>query len=576
MKPLSPNTLLQNRYLIVHLIGRGGMGEVYLAIDQRLGSAVALKRTSFSDDALLGSAFEREAKTLARLRHSALPKVSDHFIEDDNQYLIMEFIAGDDLAKRLETLQKPFPLPWVMFWADGLLDALNYLHSNEPPIIHRDIKPQNLKLTEENSIVLLDFGLSKNTLDAVSQFSATTTGSSVVGYTPHYAPLEQVRGTGTNARSDIYSLSATLYQLLTNIIPPDALTRAEAILGEMPDPLQPINESNTEVSPAISEIILKGMEISRDKRFASARQMQAALRDAHSKKPNDASSSMKISSGDSVGFPSQPLLPVNEIYQSQSSGRVSTTPATRIDSASADKNRITQKSTETVKDFPMRITKDAAKASVFATYAPTENHLPNNFHSTETRAPNKFSSDENQTANNENGLPAKQKSSLDNKFIRAAPKNNRGRKSLFVTAGVGSFFLLIATITAAMILLKSPSATDKSATAAMPETAVENTSNNNAAVPTTIIEASAKANVETTSASGNSTISNANSSRETAEKPVEKSIAGDDKLKALQPSPVKINPKPTPQIAASAPKQSIKDAAPKPKAMPTLLPRILP
>ncbi len=89
MKPLAPNTLLQNRYLTVHLIGKGGMGDVYLAIDQRLGSAVALKRTFFSRDEIMGNAFEREARTLARLRHPVLPKVSDHFTEDETQYLIM-------------------------------------------------------------------------------------------------------------------------------------------------------------------------------------------------------------------------------------------------------------------------------------------------------------------------------------------------------------------------------------------------------------------------------------------------------------------------------------------------------
>src|SRR5829696_9764284 len=102
MKSLAPNTLLQNRYLIVHLIGKGGMGEVYLAVDQRLGSAMALKRTFFKDDEMLKAAFEQEAKTLARLRHPVLPKVSDHFTENDVQYLVMEHISGDDLGKRLE------------------------------------------------------------------------------------------------------------------------------------------------------------------------------------------------------------------------------------------------------------------------------------------------------------------------------------------------------------------------------------------------------------------------------------------------------------------------------------------
>ena len=276
MKPLNPNTLLQNRYLIVQLIGKGGMGEVYLAVDQRLGSAIAIKRTYFTEDEMLGNAFEREARTLARLRHPVLTKVSDHFIENENQYLVMEHISGDDLGKRLENGKKPFPINWVLFWADQLLDALHYLHSHEPPIIHRDIKPQNLKLTDENHIILLDFGLAK---DTVGQTKITTTGS-VVGFTPYYAPMEQIRGTGTNARSDIYALSATLYQILTNVVPFDALSRADSLLNGVADPVQPINEINKEVSKQISDIILKGMSVSQEQRFSTAREMQKALRDA--------------------------------------------------------------------------------------------------------------------------------------------------------------------------------------------------------------------------------------------------------------------------------------------------------
>lgn len=289
MKPLAANTLLQNRYLIVHLIGKGGMGDVYLAIDQRLGSAVALKRTFFSGDEIFAEAFEREARTLARLKHGALPKVTDHFIEGEMQFLIMEHIAGEDLAKRLELSQKPFPIEWVMFWADQLLDALNYLHSQEPPVIHRDIKPQNLKLTDDNSVILLDFGLSKNT---VAETRAAATTGSVVGYTPHFAPLEQIRGTGTNPRSDIYSLSATLYQLLTNVVPPETLVRAENILSGKPDPIKPVIEINNQVSQAVSDIILKGMEVSQEKRFATAREMQRNLREAYTQ--NQARDSKQI------------------------------------------------------------------------------------------------------------------------------------------------------------------------------------------------------------------------------------------------------------------------------------------
>src|SRR5687768_1849762 len=279
MKPLAQNTLIQNRYLIVHLIGKGGMGEVYLAVDQRLGSAVALKRTFFAGDEMLSTAFEREARILARMRHPVLPKVSDHFSEGEEQYLVMEHISGDDLAKRLEAAQKPFPLSWVMFWADQLLDALSYLHSHEPPIIHRDIKPQNLKLTDENHVILLDFGLSKNSTGQTKISQSGSTGS-VVGYTPHYAPMEQIRGIGTSPKSDLYSLSATLYQLMTNTIPVDALSRADSMLNGMPDPIKPPTEINPEVPKIVSDVILRAMEVSQEKRFANAREMQRVLRKA--------------------------------------------------------------------------------------------------------------------------------------------------------------------------------------------------------------------------------------------------------------------------------------------------------
>jgi len=304
MKPIAPNTLIQNRYLIVHLIGKGGMGEVYLAVDQRLGSAIALKRTFFSDDVTLGHAFEREARTLARLRHPVLPKVSDHFTEEGTQYLVMEHISGEDISKRLESNQKPFPLSWVLFWADQLLDALNYLHSHEPPIVHRDIKPQNLKLTDENHIILLDFGLSKN---SVGETRVTTAGS-IVGYTPHYAPMEQIRGTGTDARSDIYSLSATLYQILTGNVPPDALTRADSLINGLPDPITPINELNPEVSKAVSDVIIKGMTISQEQRYKTAREMQKALRDAYAQLQTDMSAN-------TVAFNNQGQSEITQLQQ---------------------------------------------------------------------------------------------------------------------------------------------------------------------------------------------------------------------------------------------------------------------
>ncbi len=274
---LAPNTLLQGRYLTLQPIGKGGMGEVYLAIDQRLGSAVALKRTFFTENQTLKQAFEREARILARLRHTALPKVTDTFTEETHQYLVMEYISGDDLGKKLFEYDRPFPVPQVLNWAESLLDALEYLHTHEPPIIHRDIKPQNLKLTEGGQIILLDFGLAKNT---VSQTGQTSNPASVVGYTLAYAPLEQIRGTGTVPKSDIYALSATIYHFLTNINPPDSLLRAAALVDGLPDPLIPLHEINSDILPEVSQIIMQGMALSLDKRLASAREMRRLLQDA--------------------------------------------------------------------------------------------------------------------------------------------------------------------------------------------------------------------------------------------------------------------------------------------------------
>src|SRR5436309_11559701 len=234
---LSSGTILQARYRIIRQLGQGGMGAVYEAVDERLDTTVALKETLFSDEKLRKQ-FEREARLLARLHHQALPRVSDHFNEGDGQFLVMQFIAGVDLFEMLTMRGAPFPQDEVARWADQLCDALDYLHTQDPQIIHRDIKPQNLKLTSRGQIVLLDFGLAKG---SAGQMSVVTSSASIFGYTPNYAPLEQVQGLGTDARSDIYSLAATLYHLMTNVKPPDALSRAAAIVNGQIDPLSPAN-----------------------------------------------------------------------------------------------------------------------------------------------------------------------------------------------------------------------------------------------------------------------------------------------------------------------------------------------
>ncbi|HEX8129509.1 MAG TPA: serine/threonine-protein kinase [Pyrinomonadaceae bacterium] len=271
---IEPGALLQNRYRVVKQIGQGGMGAVYVATDERFHSTVAIKQTFF-DDPMLRKAFEREAHLLNHLRHVSLPRVSDHFVEGEGQFLVMEFIEGDDLAELLQQ-RGAFPLAEVLRWADELLDALDYLHTHEPPIVHRDIKPQNMKLTPRGQIVLLDFGLAKGATTG-TRASAT---ASVFGYSRNYAPLEQIQGTGTDTRSDLYSLGATLYHLLTGFAPIDGLTRASAVINQQPDPLRPAHLAHAQVPESISKILHRAMSLKATLRPATAAEMRASLRQA--------------------------------------------------------------------------------------------------------------------------------------------------------------------------------------------------------------------------------------------------------------------------------------------------------
>jgi serine/threonine protein kinase len=272
---LPNNTLLQGRYQIIEQIGRGGMGAVYKATDIRLRTVVALKQTLVEGEPLR-RAFEREAQLLAALRHSSLPRVSDHFVDPQGQFLVMEYIPGEDLGALLEQQKRPFDVADVLRWADQLLDVLAYLHTHEPPIIHRDIKPQNMKRTAGNNIILLDFGLAKG---SAAQTRATSAGS-IFGYTPHYAPLEQIHGTGTDPRSDLYSLGATLYHLITDQTPIDALSRAGAKVNDLPDPLAPANVVNPNVPAPVAAVLHQAMAQNANQRPPTAAAMRAQLQEA--------------------------------------------------------------------------------------------------------------------------------------------------------------------------------------------------------------------------------------------------------------------------------------------------------
>jgi serine/threonine protein kinase len=270
---LVPDSILQGRYRIVRQLGRGGMGAVYEAVDQRLGITVALKETLSSEESMRKQ-FEREARLLAGMQHPALPRVSDHFVEGNRAFLVMQFIGGVDLAKIIAQQPGPFPRDQVIAWADQLLDALIYLHSRDRQVIHRDIKPHNLKLSATGQIALLDFGLAK----AHSSDPSVTASQAFFGYTRHYAPLEQIQDQRTDPRSDIYALGATLYHLLTGIKPPDAMVRAAAVVNGGKDPLLPADHIHKAVGPQITVILNKALAQKPEERYENANEFREALR----------------------------------------------------------------------------------------------------------------------------------------------------------------------------------------------------------------------------------------------------------------------------------------------------------
>lgn len=272
MVALQAHAIIHERYRIERQIGQGGMGAVYEAVDLRLRRRVALKQLLI-DDSYVSHAFEREAQLLANLDHPALPTVSDHFTDQAGQFLVMQYIPGDDLGTLLAQRETPFPWGQVLDWARQLLDALDYLHTQQQPILHRDIKPQNLKLKDRGQLMLLDFGLAKGRAGGMLASSM----SSMVAFTFGFAPPEQVEGTHTDARSDLYALGATLHRLLTNVGPVEALIRFRVLARQGTDPLRPVHELNPAVPKAISRILQQTMALEMDDRPSSARELRMML-----------------------------------------------------------------------------------------------------------------------------------------------------------------------------------------------------------------------------------------------------------------------------------------------------------
>ena len=313
---LANGTLLQGRYRIIRLLARGGMGAVYEAEAVHLGNAtVAVKQTFYSEQQrILREQFEREAAMMARLRHPALPRVSDHFVEGGGQFLVMEFIPGADLFALLKHRKRPFDCEHVTAWAETLLDALDYIHTQQPQIIHRDIKPHNLKLTPLGKLFLIDFGLAKNAT------ASTYSSASLHAYTLNYAPPEQINDAGTDPRSDLYSLGATLYHLLVGEPPVNAKVREEVVRYQAPDPLRLAHQVNPNIPPALSVLIARAMALDREARYGSAAEMLQALREGRRL-------TATTSPEEPFHWRSQPQEARSAQSQSQASGRASKSPS---------------------------------------------------------------------------------------------------------------------------------------------------------------------------------------------------------------------------------------------------------
>jgi serine/threonine protein kinase/Tol biopolymer transport system component len=262
---LDRGALLHKRYRIVEILGQGGMGSVYRAVDENLGMDVAVKENLFTSDEY-SRQFRLEAVILANLRQPNLPRVTDHFvIGDQGQYLIMDYIEGEDLRQRMERAGSISEEEAILVGA-AMCDALQYLHTRKPSVIHRDVKPGNVRITSDGHIYLVDFGLAK----LVKGGQATTTGARAM--TPGYSPPEQYGTARTDPRTDVYSLGATLYAALTGIIPEDGLSRAMDNVE-----LTPLRKRNPKVSRKLANAIEKAMAVRPEERFQSAEEFKQAL-----------------------------------------------------------------------------------------------------------------------------------------------------------------------------------------------------------------------------------------------------------------------------------------------------------
>ncbi|MGA9397834.1 MAG: protein kinase [Anaerolineaceae bacterium] len=263
---LKQGEILHERYKIERILGQGGMGAVYLAHDQNLDQKVAVK-VNRDPSEQASRQFIKEAQLLAALRHPNLPRVIDYFVSGMDEILVMDYIPGVDLSALIKD-QGAQPLEKVMPWVEQLGSALSYMHSQKPPVIHRDIKPGNIKLTPTGVVMLVDFGIAK--ASEISQMTAT----GATGYTPGFAPPEQMGGTRTGPYSDQYSLAATAYHLLSGSQPADGVQRS---LGN--ETLTPIRQLNQKLPVHVEAALNRALALLPKERFKDIDDFVRALKE---------------------------------------------------------------------------------------------------------------------------------------------------------------------------------------------------------------------------------------------------------------------------------------------------------
>ncbi len=272
-QPRAVGSVVRNRYRILAVVGRGGLGVVYRVADILFNShnVYALKELSDPSPGARKQ-FALESRWLQELDHNNIPKVRDSFEWDERVYLVMDYVDGENLEQYLRRHGRPLAEEQALRWMLPICDALQYLHTRTPPLLHRDVKPANIIVTPDGHPVLVDFGIAKAHMPGMNQ---TVTFVRKAG-TEGYAPPEQYAATGlTGPWSDVYGLGATLYQLLTGQVP---MTAVERITGVVPMPRP--RDLNPAITPLTDAAIMRALDLKPANRYQSVTEFAAQMMEA--------------------------------------------------------------------------------------------------------------------------------------------------------------------------------------------------------------------------------------------------------------------------------------------------------